>query len=263
MLGMALTGMNGIAGNLVMAAYYGGYRYGYGYGGGYLSYLIFMLPALLLGLWAQAKVSGTFNKYNKISNSRNMTGAQAARMVLDQNGLSYVRIEHINGKLTDHYDPRDNVIRLSSAVYDSTSIGAIGVACHEAGHAVQHAEEYAPIRLRNAIIPVCNLGSAVGPIMIMIGCLFAGNKLGLSLVFFGILLFSLVAVFQLVTLPVEFDASSRALKVIGNSGMFTDADYKGAKKVLKAAAMTYVAALITTIMQILYYVVRIFGSRRD
>lgn len=266
MLGIILTGMNGMAGivgNLVMGAYYGGYRYGYGYGGGYLSYLIFMLPALLLGLWAQAKVSGTFNKYNRINNSRNMTGAQAARMVLDQNGLSYVRIEHVNGRLTDHYDPRDNVIRLSSAVHDSTSIGAIGVACHEAGHAVQHAEEYAPIRLRNAIIPVCNLGSAVGPIMIMIGCLFAGSRFGLSLVFFGILLFSLVAVFQLVTLPVEFDASSRALKVIGNSGMFTDADYRGAKKVLKAAAMTYVAALITTIMQILYYVIRIFGSRRD
>lgn len=264
MLGMILTGMNGIAGiadSLVMGAYYGGYRYGHG--GGYLSYLIFMLPALLLGVWAQTKVSSTFNKYNKISNSRNMTGAQVARMVLDRNGLSYVRIEHVNGRLTDHYDPRDNVIRLSSAVYDSTSIGAIGVACHEAGHAVQHAEEYAPIRLRNAIIPVCNLGSAVGPIMIMIGCLFAGSKMGLSLIFFGILLFSLVAVFQLVTLPVEFDASSRALKVIGNSGMFTDTDYKGAKKVLKAAAMTYVAALITTIMQILYYVVRIFGSRRD
>lgn len=264
MLGMILAGMNGmagIAGNLAMGAYYGGYRYGYG--GGYLSYLIFMLPALLLGLWAQAKVSGTFNKYNKISNSRNMTGAQAARMVLDQNGLTYVRIEHVNGKLTDHYDPRDNVIRLSSSVYDSTSIGAIGVACHEAGHAVQHAEEYAPIQLRNAILPVCNIGSSVGPIMILIGCLFAGSMLGRNLIFFGILLFSLVAVFQLVTLPVEFDASSRALAVIGNSGMFADADYKGAKKVLTAAAMTYVAALITTIMQILYYVTRFLGSRRD
>lgn len=247
---------------LTMGAYYGGYGYGYGYG--YLQYLIFMLPALLLGLWAQAKVKHTFNKYNKVSNSRGMTGAQAARMVLDQNGLSYVRIEHVAGALTDHYDPRDNVIRLSSPVYNSTSIGAIGVACHEAGHAVQHAEEYAPIKLRNAIIPVCNIGSSVGPILILIGCLFAGNHLGRSLVFFGILLYSLIAVFQLVTLPVEFDASGRALSVIRDSGMFADDDYKGAKKVLSAAAMTYVAALVTSIMQILYYVVRYLGvGRRD
>lgn len=247
---------------LTMGAYYGGYGYGYGYE--YLQYLIFMLPALLLGLWAQAKVKHTFNKYNKVSNSRGMTGAQAARMVLDQNGLSYVRIERVAGELTDHYDPRDNVIRLSAPVYNSTSIGAVGVACHEAGHAVQHAEEYAPIKLRNAIIPVCNIGSSVGPILILIGCLFAGNQLGRSLVFFGILLYSLIAVFQLVTLPVEFDASGRALSVIRDSGMFADDDYKGAKKVLSAAAMTYVAALVTSIMQILYYVVRFLGvGRRD
>lgn len=268
MLHLTLAGFAGFmetTGNLVMGAYQYGYHYGYhyGYGGGYLSYLIFMLPALLLGLWAQAKVSRTFNKYNKINNSRGMTGAEAARMVLDQNGLSYVRIEHVNGKLTDHYDPRDNVIRLSSAVHDSTSIGAIGVACHEAGHAVQHAEEYTPIRIRSAIIPVCNFGSALGPILIVIGCLFAGNKFGLTLAFAGILLYSLVALFQLVTLPVEFDASARALKVLGNSAMFADQDYKGAKKVLSAAAMTYVAALVTTILQILYYVMVIFGSRRN
>lgn len=247
-------------GLLTMGAYYGGYSYGYGYG--YLSYLIFMLPALLLGLWAQAKVKHTFNKYNKISNSRGMTGAEAARMVLDKNGLSYVRIEHVSGQLTDHYDPKDNVIRLSSSVYNSTSIGAVGVACHEAGHAVQHAEEYTPIKLRNAIIPVCNFGSSAGPILIIIGCLFAGNQLGRSLIFFGILLYSLIAVFQLVTLPVEFDASGRALAIIRDSGMFANEDYKGAKKVLSAAAMTYVAALITSIMQILYYMVRYLGVGR-
>ncbi len=247
---------------MTMGAYYGGYGYGYGYG--YLSYLVFMLPALLLGLWAQAKVKHTFNKYNKISNSRGMTGAQAARMVLDRNGLSYVRIEHVNGSLTDHYDPKDNVIRLSSSVYNSASIGAVGVACLEAGHAVQHAEEYTPIRIRNAIIPVCNFGSSFGPVLILIGCLFSGSKFGLSLVFFGILLFSLVAVFQLVTLPVEFDASNRALSVIRDSGMFAEADYKGARKVLSAAAMTYVAALITSLLQILYYVLRYLGGgRRD
>lgn len=265
-----MTGMiiqqitSGTLGNMVMGLYshYGSYGYGYGYGYGYLSYLVFMLPALLLGLWAQFKVKSTFNKYNNVRNSRGITGAEAARMILDKNGLSYVRIEHVAGKLTDHFDPRDNVIRLSSEVYNSASIGAVGVAAHEAGHAVQYAEEYTPIRLRNAIIPVCNFGSQVGPIMIVIGCFFSG-QLGRSLIFFGIVLFSLMAVFQLVTLPVEFDASSRALSVIRDSGMFANEDYKGAKKVLSAAAMTYVAALITSIMQILYYVTRFLGNRRD
>lgn len=243
-----------------IAAYYGGYHYGYG-GYGYLSYLIFMLPALLLGLWAQAKVKHAFSKYGKINNSRNMTGEQAARMILDQNGLRYVRIERVNGNLTDHYDPQEEVIRLSSKVYGSTSISAIGVAAHEAGHAVQHAEEYGPIKLRNAIVPVCNLGSHIGPVMIILGCFFAGKSFGYDLIFWGIVLFSLVAVFQLVTLPVEFDASSRALHVIRDSGMFGDEDIKGTKKVLSAAAMTYVAALITSIMQILYYATRFLGGR--
>lgn len=246
-----------------IATYYGGYSYGYG-GYGYFSYLIFMLPALILGLWAQAKVKSTFRKYGKIHNSRNMTGEQAARMILDQNGLKYVRIERVNGNLTDHYDPQEEVIRLSSGVYGSTSIGAIGVAAHEAGHAVQHAEEYGPIKLRNAIVPVCNFGSWLGPIMIMIGCIFASSDMGYNLIFWGIVLFSLVAVFQLVTLPVEFDASSRALRVIRDSGMFEEEDVKGAKKVLSAAAMTYVAALITSVMQILYYATRFLGGgRRD
>jgi len=153
------------------------------------------------------------------------------------------------------------VIRLSSSVYNSTSIGAIGVAAHEAGHAVQHAKSYLPIKIRGAIIPVCNLGSSVGPIMILVGCLFAGN-FGRNLIFWGIVLFSLVALFQLITLPVEFNASKRALLVIRDSGMFVNEDYRGAKKVLSAAAMTYVAALVTTVMQILYYVVRFLGVGR-
>lgn len=248
----------------LMSGYYGGYGSYGGYYGGYISYFLFLLPAMLLGLWAQMKVKGTFNKYNKINNSRGMTGAEAARMVLDRNGLSHVRIEHISGELTDHYDPRDNVIRLSTPVYNSTSIGAVGVAAHEAGHAVQHAEGYVPIKLRNAIIPVCNIGSQVGPIMIIIGCLFAGT-FGRDLIFLGIMLFSLVALFQLVTLPVEFDASGRALEVIRDSGVFDNSDYRGAKKVLSAAAMTYVAALVTTLSQILYYAVRFLGvgRRRD
>ncbi|MCM1158743.1 MAG: zinc metallopeptidase [Bacteroidales bacterium] len=255
-----ISGIGDFLGNMVMGAYRRGYSYGYGYG--YLSYLVFMLPALILGLWAQLKVKTTFSKYNQISNSAGMTGEQAARMILDKNGLSYVRIEQVSGSLTDHFDPRDNVIRLSSPVYGSTSIGAVGVAAHEAGHAVQHAEEYAPIKLRSAIIPVCNFGSSAGPILIMVGCLFAGSQIGRSLIFFGILLFSLMAVFQLVTLPVEFDASARALNVIRDSGIFEQSDYQGAKKVLSAAALTYVAALVTTLLQILYYVVRFLGGSR-
>lgn len=244
----------------MLGIYYGnGYRYGYGYG--YGSYLIFMLPALLLGLYAQAKVNGTYKKYSKIGNSRNMTGAQMARMILDQNGLYQVQVEQISGHLTDHYDPRSNVIRLSQDVYRSTSISAIGVAAHEAGHAVQHAKNYVPILIRNKIVPICNFGSSVGPIMIFLGCFFARSSFGIQLITWGILLFSLVAIFQLVTLPVEFDASSRALQVIKNSAQFMPNDYKGAKKVLHAAALTYVAALITTILQIFYYITRIFGRR--
>lgn len=263
MAGMGFMGtvsIMAIYGSQVMGAYYRGYGYGYGYG--YFSYLIFILPALLLGLWAQANVKHAFNKYNKINNSRNVTGAQVARMILDQNGLRHIRVEQISGQLTDHYDPKKGVIRLSSSVYNSASIGAIGVAAHEAGHAVQHAEEYAPIRIRNAIVPVCNFGSHAGPILIVIGCLFANSSFGVNLIFLGIILFSLVALFQLVTLPVEFDASSRALNVIKNNGMFLEKDVKGARKVLKAAALTYVAALVTTIMQILYYVTRFLGGGR-
>ena len=248
--------------DMVMGLYYGGYYGGYGYGYGYLSYLVYMLPALLLGLWAQWKVKSTFQKYNKVSNSRNMTGAQAARLILDKNNLSQIRIERVRGQLTDHYDPQDYVIRLSDAVYNSVSIGAIGVAMHEAGHAVQHAEDYSPMKVRSAIVKACNLGSQIGPIMILVGCLFAGD-FGRKIILLGILLFSLVAIFQLVTLPVEFNASNRALEVIRDSGMFAQEDYRGAKKVLTAAALTYVAALVTSIMQILYYVTRFLGGRRN
>ena len=263
-----MQNMSAIADGLcesVMGLYYGGYYggYGYGYGYGYFSYLLYMLPALLLGIWAQFKVQSTFKKYSRIGNSRNITGAQAARMVLDRNNLPHVRVEHISGNLTDHYDPRAQVIRLSDTVYQSASIGAIGVAMHEAGHAVQHAEDYSPMKIRSAIVRVSNFGSSIGPLMIFVGCLFAGD-FGRKLIVLGILLFSLMAVFQLVTLPVEFNASNRALAVIRDTGMFVDEDYKGAKKVLSAAALTYVAALVTSILQILYYVTRFLGgSRRD
>lgn len=245
----------------IMGLYYGGYG-GYGYGYGYLSYLVFMLPALLLGIFAQLKVKGSFNKYSKVGNSRHMSGAQMAQMVLSQHGITNVRIERVSGDLTDHYDPRTNVIRLSDPVYNSTSISALGVAAHEAGHAVQYAKGYVPIKVRSAIIPVCNFGSGVGPIMILMGCFFSGT-FGYKLIMWGILLFSLIAVFQLVTLPVEFNASRRAMQVIKNSGQFSADDERGAKKVLSAAAMTYVAALITSVMQILYYVTRFTGRRSD
>lgn len=266
MLDIWIQSMTDIANDLsqmVTGLYYGGYYggYGYGYGYGYLSYLLYMLPALLLGLWAQFKVQSTFKKYSRIDNSRNMTGAQAAKAVLNQNNLSHIRIERVSGNLTDHYDPRDEVIRLSDSVYGSTSIGAIGVAMHEAGHAVQHAEDYTPMKVRSAIVKISNLGSSVGPFMILVGAIFAGD-LGRKLIVLGILLFSLVALFQLVTLPVEFNASNRALAVIRDSGMFVNEDYKGAKKVLSAAALTYVAALVTSIAQILYYVTRFLGGGR-
>lgn len=248
----------------IMGLYYGGYYggYGYGYAYGYLSYLIYMLPALLLGLWAQFQVKSTFRRYSDKSNSRNMTGAQAAKEVLSRSGITNVRIEHVPGSLTDHYDPRTQVIRLSDEVYASTSIAAIGVAMHEAGHAVQHAKDYSPMKIRSAIVGISNFGSSIGPVMILIGALFAGD-FGTKLIIGGIALFSLVALFQLVTLPVEFNASNRALKVIRESGMFQNEDYKGAKKVLKAAALTYVAALVTSIAQILYYVTRFLGGRRS
>lgn len=249
--------LGNLAGSGMMELLYGGYGYSY------FSYLLFMMPALLLGLWAQMKVKGTFNKYNRIGNSRHMTGEQAARMILDKNGLYNIAVERVAGELTDHYDPRDGVIRLSSSVYSSTSIGAIGVAAHEAGHAVQDAEDYVPIRVRNKIVPVCNFGSNAGPLLILAGCVLArGSAFGMNLIMFGIALFSLVALFQLVTLPVEFDASKRALQVIEQSGQFAEEDYRGAKKVLSAAAMTYVAALVTSVMQILYYVTRYLGGGR-
>ncbi|PWL56052.1 MAG: peptidase [Clostridiales bacterium] len=226
--------------------------------GYYYSYILFMLPAMLLALWAQFSVSSTFKKYQSVTNSRFLTGSEAARAILDANGLRHVRIERINGKLTDHYDPRTEVIRLSDSVYDSASVGAVGVAAHEAGHAVQHATGYAPLRLRTAILPVCNIGSAAAPYLIMLGLLFSIVQLYLA----GIFAFSLVALFQLVTLPVEFNASRRALAALSGGTGLSDSDLKGAKKVLSAAAMTYVAALFTSFMQILFYLSRL-NRRRD
>ena len=220
------------------------------------SYLIFILPALLLSLDAQAKVKGTYAKYGKMYNTKGLTGAMAARMILDQNGLQHVKIEHIAGNLTDHFDPRTNVVRLSDSVYGSGSVAAVGVAAHECGHAVQYAQSYTPMKIRGAIIPITNIGSTLSIPLFFLGLLFSIP----SLVLVGIGLFALVAVFQLVTLPVEFNASSRALKTLEASNYLSLEELGGAKRVLSAAAMTYVAALIMSIAQLLRL---IFIARRN
>ena len=228
-----------------------------------MTYIILVLPAVIFALWASSHVNSTFNKYSKQFNSRNLTGAQAARFVLDRNGCRDVRIERISGNLTDHYDPASNVIRLSDSVYDSTSSAAVGVACHEAGHAIQYAENYAPIKMRAAIIPITNIGSRLAVPLIILGlflCSMESSLIGIS--YLGIACFGLSTVFQLLTLPTEFNASNRAIAAIENSNLLMDDELKGAKKVLKAAALTYVAALAVSLMQLLRLLI-LFNRRRD
>ena len=217
------------------------------------TYLIFILPCVIITLICQVRVKSAFSKYSKIPNSRRMTGAQAAEYVLRQNGVTGVRIEHVSGSLTDHYDPRTNVIRLSDSVYNSASVAAVGVAAHEAGHAVQEAKNYVPNKIRSAIIPAARLGSSVSWILIIIGFLFtarAQGGFGLYILYAGIILFSLSVLFTVATLPVEFDASRRALKCFRETNLLPEEEYKGAKSVLSAAAMTYVASALTAIMQL-------------
>lgn len=221
-------------------------------------YLVLVIPAMLLAVWAQMKVSTTFGKYSKVGTRSGLTGAQAARQILDRNGLQQVKIEQVRGKLTDHYDPRTNVVRLSDSVYASTSVAAIGVAAHEVGHAVQHATGYGPIKLRAAIIPVTNIGSKLAIPLVLLGFLMQFD----TLVTLGILLFATVAVFQLVTLPVEFNASSRALATLEGSNMLAPEELGGAKRVLSAAALTYVAALIVAVANLLRLVL-LANRRRD
>lgn len=217
------------------------YYYGFDF-----SSIIYLLPALLFAMWAQYNVKSTFAKYSKVASDRGMTGYQAARLILDANGLSHVRIEQVAGDLTDHYDPKENVIRLSTTVHSVQTAAAVGVAAHEAGHAVQYATNYAPIKLRSAIIPVTNLGSSLAWPLVLIGILLSARPLAML----GVILFSLSVVFQLLTLPVEFNASRRAVAALENSGM-SDEGVGAAKKVLTAAALTYVAALATAIANLL------------
>lgn len=227
------------------------------------TYVVLVLPCLLLSLLASANVNSTFKKYSTQLSSRRITGAEAAQRVLSANGVSGVRIEPIRGNLTDHFDPRSNVIRLSENVYGSTSIAAIGVACHEAGHAVQYAREYVPMKIRAVIIPVTNFGSRLAMPLILLGLVLSYmSYFGDTLVYLGIACFGLSVVFQLVTLPVEFNASRRAVQTIDSAGLLTEEEQRGAKKTLRAAAMTYVAATAVALSQLLRLLVIFGGNRR-
>ena len=210
-------------------------------------YLVLVIPALLLTLWAQMKVKSTFARYDRVPNRQGLTAAMVARQILDSNGLRHIRIERVSGQLTDHYSPREDVIRLSDSTYNSTSVGALGVAAHEVGHAIQHDTGYFPIKLRNAIIPISQIGSAAAIPLAILG-LIMGFPL---LVDVGILLFCAVVLFQLITLPVEFNASRRALRTLEEDRILEGEELTGAKKVLTAAAMTYVAALIVAVANLL------------
>lgn len=241
-----------------MPYYYPYYPY-YSYNS---SGMLLILVCAVFSLWASTNVNSTFKKYAKQNSVRRITGAQAAQRVLLANGVSGVRIERVGGNLTDHFDPRTNVIRLSDSVYDATSTAAIGVACHEAGHAVQYAVGYGPIKLRAAIIPVTNFGTKIAWPLMLLGLLLSGMSSVLyNLVYVGIACFALSLVFQLVTLPVEFNASRRALAAIEEGNLLTDDELAGARKTLRAAALTYVAAAAASLAQLLR-LLAIYGGRR-
>lgn len=220
-------------------------------------YLILVVPALIISLIAQINVKNTYAKMARIANKKHLTGAQAALSVLESYGINNVRVELGHGKLSDHFDPRSNVIRLSPEVYSGTSIAAVGIACHEAGHAAQHAQNYAPIKVRNAILPVANIGSTFGFYLAIFGYILGYGML----IDIGIILFASVTAFQLVTLPVEFNASRRAIAVIEERNLLYEDEVPQAKKVLVAAAMTYVAALLTSIASLLRLILRTRNRR--
>lgn len=222
------------------------------------TYLI-LIPAVILSLWAQSNVNSTFRKYAKVQSRRGSTGAEIARKILDMNGLYQVKIERVAGNLSDHFDPKTNVVRLSDSTYGSTSVGAIGVAAHEVGHAIQHATAYAPIKVRNSIVPVVNVCNMLSMPILLVGLLFSSFS---GLIDVGILLFSATVLFQLITLPVEFNASRRAMATLRGQYLLDDDEAKGAEKVLRAAALTYVAAAVSSILSLLRLIL-LFGGRRD
>jgi len=237
-----------------------------------MTYIILVLPAVIFALWASSHVNSTFSKYSQQYNSRRLTGAQAARFVLDRNGCRDVRIERVSGNLTDHYDPKTNIIRLSDSVYDSTSSAAVGVACHEAGHAIQYAENYAPIKLRAAIIPITNIGSRLAMPLVLIGLLLdsflalSNPDTGFYIAMLGVVLYGSSLLFSLVTLPVELDASRRAISMLLENRIISDDEAPAARKVLKAAAFTYLVSVLASLvyfLRFLLYVLSIFGKRRS
>lgn len=233
-----------------------GYPYGYYFDPTYILVLI----GVVISLWASAKVKTTYGKYSRVRSMSGLTGADAAARILKSAGIYDVRIEHIAGNLTDHYDPRSRVLRLSDSVYGSTSVAAIGVAAHECGHAIQDDQSYAPLRIRNTLVPVANFGTQAAWPIILVGLLFGSSQFLLNL---GILMFSLGVLFQLVTLPVEFNASGRAIRILSDSGMLYGEEIRQTKKVLSAAAMTYVAAAAASILSLLRLVLLFGGRDRD
>lgn len=236
--------------------YYSSYYYGFDW-----TYIVLVLPCLILSLWASAHVKNTFKKYSQQISSRGITGAQAAQRILQSNGIYGVRVERVSGNLTDHYDPKTNIIRLSENVYDNTSTAAIGVASHEAGHAVQYSQNYFPIKIRAAIIPITNIGSRLAIPLILLGLLFSAlGNFSTTIIYIGIACFGLSLAFQIITLPVEFNASRRAMDAIENAALLTPDECKGARKILSAAAMTYVAATAVSLAQLIR-LIALFGSR--
>ena len=227
--------------------------------GGYGLYLLFAMPALLLGLWAQYRVKSALNKYSRVRNATGLSGAEVARRILSMNGLYEVKVEPSQGFLSDHYDPLTRTLRLSPEIYQGTSVAAAGIAAHESGHALQHAEAYLPLQIRSAIVPTVQIGSWLGPIIFMVGLWFAGT----TIAWIGLILFAATAVFSLITLPVEFDASRRAKAILADTGLVYSNDLNGVNSVLDAAAMTYVAAAVQAVSTVLYYLFLLSGRRRD
>jgi len=233
------------------------YYYGYD-----ISYFLYVMPLIILSLLASANVKRTFAKYSKQLSARHITAADAARIILRANGITGIQIAHISGQLTDHFDPSSNSIRLSDGVYDNSSVAAIGIACHEAGHAIQHDQGYWPVRMRTALVPVINFGSRAAMPLIFIGILFESlGRLSQLFIYLGIACFGLTFLFQLITLPVEFDASRRALEAIKSSDLLTDSELAGARKTLTAAACTYLAAFAVSLAQLLRLIM-LYGRRR-
>lgn len=231
--------------------------------------IILIIPALILSMYAQYKVKNTFNKFNKVGNAKGLTAFQVARELLNRAGLSHVAIEHVQGELTDHYDPSSKTLRLSDSVYNSTSLAAIGVAAHETGHAIQHDEDYAPLNMRGAMVPICGISSKMAMPLIIVGILItggsqaAGGSLGMMILNIGIALYSAVVIFHLVTLPVEFNASNRAIAILQEDRILSDSEIEPARKVLNAAALTYVAAAITAVLELIRFLMIAYGRRSD